>query len=109
MIQKLIPFKTNTDSLHIIIRKGAHMSEYALLACTYAYGFYNNQYRLDKVCLYSLSATFFYACTDELHQLFVGGRTGQFTDVLIDTTGGIIAIIIIYIILRRKKHGLQDQ
>ena len=34
-----------------------------------------------------------YASTDEIHQLFVGGRSGRFTDVLIDTAGGFIGIM----------------
>ena len=36
-----------------------------------------------------------YASTDEFHQLFVPGREGTFRDVLIDTSGAIIAIIFI--------------
>ncbi|MBQ3466792.1 MAG: VanZ family protein, partial [Oscillospiraceae bacterium] len=30
---------------------------------------------------------FLYACSDEFHQLFVPGRAGMFSDVLIDTVG----------------------
>ena len=28
-----------------------------------------------------------YACTDELHQLAIDGRSGQWTDVLVDSSG----------------------
>ena len=90
-----------------IVRKAAHMSEYALLTCTFMYGFYKSQLSFDKIRVYSIICTFLYACTDETHQLFIGGRAGQFSDVLIDTTGGIIAIIIVsiivYMIHRKKK------
>lgn len=85
------------------------MSEYALLSLTFIYGFYKNKVVISKTCLYSLLCTFLYACSDELHQLYVGGRAGQFTDVLIDTTGGFIAVIFIYLILRRKKNELSNQ
>lgn len=34
-----------------------------------------------------------FAGTDEYHQTFVAGRTGQLLDVIIDTTGGIIGIL----------------
>jgi VanZ family protein len=37
---------------------------------------------------------FFYACSDEIHQLFVLGREGAFRDVIIDTVGGITLILI---------------
>lgn len=108
IIQEIFPFFTNTDLLHTIIRKGAHMSEYAVLTLTYVYGFYKNNLDIKKICLYSILCTFLYASTDELHQLFVGGRAGQLTDVLIDTTGGLIIIIIVYLILRRKTNELSN-
>ncbi|MEG0365993.1 MAG: VanZ family protein [Coprobacillus sp.] len=87
----------------IIIRKGAHMSEYALLTLTFVYGYHKSDITINKVYLYSIISCFLYACTDEMHQLFIGGRAGQFTDVLIDTSGGLIIIIIIYLITYRKK------
>ena len=55
--------------------------------------------------------TFLYACTDEFHQLFVPGRAGRFTDVLIDTTGGIIMLLFIALVIHvaRKKVTVQTQ
>ena len=37
---------------------------------------------------------FLYACTDEFHQLFVPGRSGNFRDVIIDTSGGVLSAIL---------------
>ena len=45
-----------------------------------------------------------YACSDEIHQTFVAGRSGEVLDVLIDTVGGSLATILYYLIYRRKKH-----
>lgn len=86
-----------------IVRKAAHMSEYALLTLTLIYGFYKNQYPIQKIVIYSLIGTFLYACSDEMHQLFIGGRAGQFTDVLIDTCGGCLTIIF-YDVLTKLKY-----
>ena len=86
-----------------IVRKAAHMSEYALLTLTFIYGFYKNQYPIQKIMIYSLIGTFLYACSDEMHQLFIGGRAGQFTDVLIDTCGGCLTIIF-YDVLTKLKY-----
>ena len=86
----------------LIIRKMAHMGEYALLTFTFIYGFSKNKFILQKVLLFSLSATFLYACSDEFHQLFIVGRSGQLADVMIDTTGGIIAIILFYFIKKKE-------
>ncbi|MEG0368220.1 MAG: VanZ family protein [Coprobacillus sp.] len=87
----------------IVIRKGAHMSEYALLTLTFVYGFHKSKFTINKVYLYSIISCFLYACTDEIHQLFIGGRAGQLTDVFIDTSGGLILIVIVYLFNRRKK------
>ena len=40
------------------------------------------------------------------HQLFVPGRAGRFTDVAIDTAGGIIMLLFIALVthVARKKH-----
>ena len=47
--------------------------------------------------------------TDEIHQLFVPGRSGQITDVILDSCGGLIgavlSAIILYLIRKRKKDG----
>ena len=86
-----------------IVRKAAHMSEYALLTLTLIYGFYKNHYPIQKIMIYSLIGTFLYACSDEMHQLFIGGRAGQFTDVLIDTCGGCLTIIF-YDVLTKLKY-----
>lgn len=81
-----------------IVRKAAHMSEYALLTLSFIYGFYKSNLSFHKIYLFSLLGAFLYACSDELHQLFIGGRAGQFRDVCIDTSGAIIAVILFYII-----------
>lgn len=86
-----------------IVKKAAHMSEYALLTLTLIYGFYKNHYPIQKIMIYSLIGTFLYACSDEMHQLFIGGRAGQFTDVLIDTCGGCLTIIF-YDVLTKLKY-----
>ena len=39
---------------------------------------------------------FIYACTDEFHQLFVMGRSCEIRDVLIDTLGSFVGILIYY-------------
>ncbi len=51
----------------------------------------------NKVILFSIIGVFLYACTDEFHQTFVPGRSGQFTDVLVDTSGAILASLLIKI------------
>ncbi|MDD4238957.1 MAG: VanZ family protein [Desulfotomaculaceae bacterium] len=39
----------------------------------------------------------FYGMTDEWHQLYVPGRSGKMGDVMIDSTGALLCIAIIYV------------
>lgn len=91
------------------VRKCAHMSEYAILTL---FGFVTFLFLHGRrKFLIPIGITFLYACTDEFHQLFVPGRAGRFTDVLIDTTGGIIMLLFIALAIRvaRKKGTVQTQ
>jgi VanZ family protein len=105
-LQNHFPILKKVTILHFLVRKAAHMSEYGVLLLSFVYGFYKNKLSLNKVYLYSLLCTFLYACSDELHQYFVGGRAGQFKDVLIDTSGGIIMLIIIATLFHINKKRL---
>lgn len=80
------------------VRKAAHMTEYAILGSMVLALL--SLYSVERKRKYVLSGVwvFVYACTDEFHQLFVAGRSGQFKDVLIDTSGAVIAFLIIYFI-----------
>jgi len=48
----------------------------------------------------ALAIVFAYAASDELHQVFVPTRTPLVSDVLIDTSGGAVALLLLW--LRRK-------
>lgn len=54
------------------------------------------QYPLTMSILFS----FLYACTDELHQIFVPGRSAQFRDILIDTLGASFGATITYLTIK---------
>jgi VanZ family protein len=68
-----------------ILRKGAHMTEYAILALL-----------LFRALGSELSAFLFglaYAVSDEIHQLFVSGRHGSPLDVAIDAAGLLLGLL----------------
>lgn len=90
------------EFLHLMIRKGAHFFEYGVLA-TLIYNYVKEWITSRWVYVYSVIISFLYACTDEFHQTFVPNRSGQITDVLIDTSGAIIAVILILIYRRWIK------
>ena len=103
------------SNLVFIVRKAAHFTEYAILGLLFflvyrAYfvkltnaKFSNAKFSNAKFLFFALCSSFLYACTDELHQLFVSGRSGQFTDVLIDTLGALFGCLLLLMIRRLRK------
>lgn len=91
------------DKIELPVRKAAHMTEYAIFACLVYLAFTVDGVSWQLVRFISFFATAAFACSDEFHQLYVPGRNGCVTDVLIDCVGILIGIIICSIADRRKK------
>ena len=87
--------KETVSAITFIIRKTAHFSEYALLGFLW----YILLKDTRSGMFISLSMTFLYAVSDEFHQLFVAGRSGQLRDVLIDTSGGLFGILVAFVLI----------
>lgn len=85
-----------------IVRKAAHMTEFAGLAMLS----FNAVYATWKIKLTPVAAfamTVLYAVTDEVHQLFVEGRACQLRDVFIDSAGALLGVAAALIILKLLK------
>lgn len=97
------------DFCHKAVRKIAHFTEYACLAVSVY--LLLSCYSLKKIFspLISLLYCLVYAITDEVHQLFVDGRSGQVTDVCIDFLGAVAGVLIVlcvkYLILHQKQKN----
>ncbi|MBC8059640.1 MAG: VanZ family protein, partial [Clostridiaceae bacterium] len=63
-------------------------------------------YSISKSIFLAVGLVFFYACTDEIHQLFVKGRSGRFRDVMIDTSGGATAMLSVCLLSFTKAASL---
>ena len=86
------------EKLNYPLRKVAHASEYFIFTILILIALKNSGVKGNKRFIIALVICFIYACTDEYHQLFVDGRTGQFIDVLIDTIGPIVAFLEIIVL-----------
>lgn len=94
------------EQIQYPIRKLAHMSEYAVFGVLIFIAL-----SVDGICLkyryrFTVFLTFIFACSDEIHQLFVPGRNGDFTDVIIDICGCLIAMAFIKLIMHFKIFKL---
>lgn len=78
--------------LSFLTRKAAHIIAYLILglliySIVKSYGLTNR-----RTVLLSIMFAFFYAIFDEIHQLFVPGRSGEVRDVFLDTIAASIGI-----------------
>lgn len=92
-----IAYKNNNK-----FRKIMHSFEYSLLCILILNAL--EQFNVSRKALFicALLLCFSFACFDEFHQLFVKGRAGQFSDVVIDTIGATIGVILYWIISKIK-------
>ena len=105
----LVKNKQYIEYAEKIIRKIAHLSEYAIGAVL-VYSLMLT-FRLDAKVqfLSSWFSIIFYAITDEIHQAFVPGRAGRAIDVFIDSIGALMGICIMLFIIKMFqliKHRL---
>lgn len=103
VINQLIPNATiELDVFHFIVRKSAHFFAYFILGMLAYFAFLKSDVHLNRSALYAFFLSVLYAMTDEVHQLFIPGRSGQVQDVLIDSAGAFVGIFFIYVLLRCK-------
>jgi VanZ family protein len=101
--------ETRVHDLHELLRKCAHLTEYAVLALllwravrqpvkpgSRSWSWPDARLTLLLVMLY--------AATDEFHQQFVPTRTSLVSDVFIDTAGGAAGLLALWLFGRWRKH-----
>ena len=76
---------TDESLLSFVTRKGAHTFLYLVLGALVYNAVRSYAMRTRWAIAVSIALSLGYAVFDELHQLFVPGRSGEVRDVLIDT------------------------
>ena len=79
-----------------VVRKGAHMAEYAVLGF-FLTGFFTTFPR-KRMWLPAWGMAVLYAASDEIHQMFSEGRGPSVRDVCIDAAGAAIGVAAMYLI-----------
>ncbi len=86
------------------IRKLAHFGEYACMGIL-MFNVVSPWIKQGKKLYIIITVwVFLSAAADEIHQLFVPGRYGNFWDVLLDTCGGVFGIVVCVIFNNMKKN-----
>ena len=84
-----------------VVKKGGHMTGYALLALSYWYALGFDRCKLGQAWLMAVG----YALTDEFHQSFIPGRTPSYFDVFVyDGMGAALALLAARFVKKPVHH-----
>jgi len=81
-------------TVHATVRKAAHLVEYAVLGALALRAIGWRSRALARSCVLSIAFAAFWAITDEMHQSFIPSRTASALDVLIDTVGASVGVLV---------------
>ena len=105
---EMINYSPTPDRKHLLlllIRKGAHMTEFGILALLWLGTLRSAADKAKWHYPAAFAAASLYAATDEMHQLFVSERAGQVTDWMIDSAGAMIFLCIGWLITKAIKNN----
>lgn len=112
-IADIINVKENNKNEFIVqgekvIRKMAHFTIYTLLGIC-VMGFLSTfNLKIVKQVIITGIYGFFYATTDEFHQMFINGRNASFLDIMIDSLGILFGILIVYVLVVIIKNKAKN-
>jgi VanZ family protein len=91
--------------VHGVIRKCAHVFEYGVLALLILRAMWTSHFETLRRFKYVIPVVFVVviASIDEYNQSLSTTRSGTIQDVLLDTAGGIFAVTIVWLFLRRRQ------
>lgn len=94
------------ELLTFLTRKAAHIIAYFILGILAFFAIRQHGLPVRRTILLSIGFVVVYAISDEIHQLFVPGRSGEVRDVLIDSVAGTVGVAAMYALTywRVKKH-----
>lgn len=92
--------------LHTLLRKAGHFTEYFILGMLSINAFLRIEFSYKKWL--GLWACVLVAVMDETIQLFVSGRSGQVTDVMLDSVGALCGIAVLMVV-RKMFRGRKNK
>ena len=86
------------------VRKSAHITEFTALYISVLFALRSWDFKGNRWIGTAFAATVLYACTDEIHQIFVPGRAGMITDVMIDSLGAAVLTLILNRMIAARRR-----
>jgi VanZ family protein len=76
----------------LVAKKGGHVVGYALLALAYLYAIGPRGLIAPRAAWIAVTLATVFALSDEIHQVFIPGRSAAAGDVMIDAAGAILGV-----------------
>jgi len=108
ILRALAPWATpaQLQTVHGLVRKGAHLSEYAILAALWLRALARGRAAPPPAAAWiAFAISLAWAILDEAHQSLVPTRTASATDVAIDGAGALLAVVVGRLGWRRAAEG----
>lgn len=94
--------KEYIENMIFFVRKSAHFIEYFILGI-FTFNVLKDYKKIKySIILLGILFCFIYATSDEIHQLFIVGRSCKYLDILIDTVGSSSGILTYYYFYKIK-------
>ena len=93
-IERFSSLEIDIDLFHHMIRKNAHFFAYFILSILNLNALKWSGFSGYKCIGMALIISVIYAISDEVHQLYIPGRSGEVKDVFIDTSGALVGILV---------------
>lgn len=87
------------------LRKTAHFMIFAVLGLLVVNLLLSYNKKWAKNCALGILICFLYAISDEVHQYFVPGRACRMKDVMIDTCGATVSVMLLYLTHRFRRKS----
>jgi VanZ family protein len=97
-LQTLAPWMlpSGAQTVHALLRKVSHLSEYAVLALLWVRAFRSgSRFGLGTASAAALAVCLSCAVVDEVHQTLTPGRHGSAADVALDSLGAVVMLIVV--------------
>ena len=92
------------ESFQEVVRTSAHFLAYFVLGCLCMLAISWHGFKMIERMVLSMAACVIYAVSDEVHQIFIAGRSAQFSDLCTDALGAALGILTAFLIIGMKRR-----
>ncbi len=110
IFERIAPnMELDISDLNHVVRKSAHFFAYLILGILILKALMASGNIGYRSIALAFGKCVIYAISDEFHQLFIPGRSGEVRDVFIDTTGASVGIFMYMVVVKVAKWASRER